>query len=36
MDEIYINAQGERAYLYRTADKEGDIIDFILSKDREV
>ena len=35
MDETYIKIKGEWHYLYRAVDKEGDTIDFMLSKKRD-
>ena len=35
MDETYIKVKGEWHYLYRAVDKEGDTIDFMLSKKRD-
>jgi putative transposase len=35
MDETYIKIQGVWNYLYRAVDKEGDTIDFMLSKHRD-
>ncbi len=35
MDETYIKNKGEWCYLYRAVDKEGDTIDFMLSKNRD-
>jgi putative transposase len=35
MDETYIKVKGKWCYLYRAVDKEGDTIDFMLSKNRD-
>ncbi len=35
MDETYIKIKGVWNYLYRAVDKEGDTIDFMLSKHRD-
>jgi putative transposase len=35
MDETYIKIKGEWHYLYRAVDKDGDTIDFMLSKKRD-
>ena len=35
MDETYIKVKGEWHYLYRAVDKEGDTVDFMLSKKRD-
>jgi putative transposase len=35
MDETYIKVKGEGHYLYRAVDKEGQTIDFMLSKNRD-
>ena len=35
MDETYIKVKGEWHYLYRAVDKEGQTIDFMLSKNRD-
>ncbi len=35
MDETYIKVKGEWNYLYRAVDKEGNTIDFMLSKKRD-
>src|SRR3989337_1522805 len=35
MDETYIKVKGEWMYLYRAVDKEGNTIDFMLSKNRD-
>lgn len=35
MDETYMKIKGEWQYLYRAVDKHGDIIDFMLSKNRD-
>jgi len=35
MDETYINVKGERRYLYRAVDKEGNTVDFHLTKGRQ-
>ena len=35
MDETYIKVKGEWCYLYRAVDKEGQTIDFMLSKNRD-
>jgi putative transposase len=34
MDETYIKVKGEWMYLYRAVDKEGNTIDFLLTKRR--
>lgn len=34
MDETYIRVKGERMYLYRAVDKEGNTVDFLLTKRR--
>ncbi len=35
MDETYIKIKGEWHYLYRAVDKEGNTIDFLLTKNRD-
>ena len=35
MDETYIKIKGDWHYLYRAVDKEGNTIDFMLSKNRD-
>jgi putative transposase len=35
MDETYIKVKGEWRYLYRAVDKEGQTIDFLLTKERD-
>lgn len=35
MDETYIKIKGQWNYLYRAVDKDGDTIDFMLSKNRD-
>ena len=35
MDETYIKVKGDWHYLYRAVDKEGNTIDFMLSKNRD-
>ena len=35
MDETYIRVKGEWCYLYRAVDKDGNTIDFMLSKKRD-
>jgi putative transposase len=35
MDETYIKVKGQWNYLYRAVDKDGDTVDFMLSKNRE-
>jgi putative transposase len=35
MDETYIKCKGQWGYLYRAVDKEGNTIDFMLSKNRD-
>ena len=35
MDETYIKIKGVWHYLYRAVDKDGDTIDFMLSKNRD-
>jgi putative transposase len=34
VDEIYIKVLGQLVYLYRAVDKEGRIVDFLLSRRR--
>jgi putative transposase len=34
MDETYIKVKGEWMYLYRAVDKEGNTVDFLLTKRR--
>ena len=34
-DETYIKVKGEWVYLYRAVDKEGDTVDFLLTKKRD-
>ena len=34
MDETYIKVKGEWIYLYRAVDKEGNTVDFLLTKRR--
>jgi putative transposase len=34
MDEKYIKVKGEWMYLYRAVDKEGNTVDFLLTKRR--
>src|SRR5215217_3030404 len=36
MDETYINVKGEWMYLYRAVDKEGNTVDFLLTKRRNL
>jgi transposase-like protein len=36
VDETYIKVKGEWVYLYRAVDKQGQIVDFLLSKRRDV
>ncbi len=35
VDETYIKIKGERMYLYRVIDSEGNTIDFYLSRKRD-
>lgn len=35
MDETYVKVKGEWCYLYRAVDKDGDTVDFMLSKKRD-
>lgn len=35
MDETYIKIKGEWWNYYRAVDKNGDVVDFYLSKDRD-
>ena len=35
MDETYIKVKGEWKYLYRAVDKEGNTVDFLLTKKRK-
>ena len=35
LDETYIKIKGERKYLYRAVDKQGDTIDFLLTAKRD-
>src|SRR6266508_1115803 len=35
MDETYIKVKGERRYLYRAVDKQGQTIDFLLTEHRD-
>lgn len=35
LDETYIKVKGEWGYLYRAVDKEGDTVDFLLTKRRK-
>ena len=35
MDETYVKIKGKSAYLYRAVDKEGQIIDFLLTPNRD-
>jgi len=35
MDETYMKVQGEWRYLYRAVDKQGQTIDFLLTKERD-
>ena len=35
MDETYIKVKGERCYLYRAVDKQGQTIDFLLTEHRD-
>jgi len=35
MDEIYIKVKDEWRYLYRAVDKEGNTVDFLLTKKRQ-
>ena len=35
MDETYVKIKGKSAYLYRAVDKEGQIIDFLLTSNRD-
>jgi putative transposase len=34
MDETYIKVKGEWMYLYRAVDKEGNTVDFLLTRRR--
>jgi putative transposase len=34
MDETYIKVKGEWMFLYRAVDKEGNTVDFVLTKRR--
>lgn len=36
MDETYIKVRGQWKYLYRAVDKEGNIIDFLLTAKRDL
>lgn len=35
MDETYIKVGGEWKYLYRAVDKQGNTVDFLLTKRRQ-
>jgi len=35
VDETYIKVKGQWVYLYRAVDKQGRIVDFLLSKRRD-
>lgn len=35
MDEVYINIRGERYYLWRAVDQDGDVIDILVQKKRD-
>jgi transposase-like protein len=35
VDETYIKVKGQWRYLYRAVDKQGQTVDFLLSKDRD-
>ena len=35
MDETYIKVAGQWKYLYRTVDKAGDTVDFLLTAKRD-
>jgi putative transposase len=35
LDETYIKVKGEWRYLYRAVDKEGNTVDFLLTKRRQ-
>ena len=35
MDETYVKVKGEWCYLYRAVDKDGDTVDFMLTKKRD-
>jgi putative transposase len=36
MDETYVKVAGERKYLYRAVDREGDTVDFLLTAKRDL
>jgi transposase-like protein len=36
MDETYIKVRGEWKYLYRAVDKQGNTVDFMLSRHRDI
>jgi len=35
MDEVFINIRGERHYLWRAVDQDGDVIDILVQKNRD-
>jgi putative transposase len=35
MDETYVKVKGQWRYLYRAVDKEGNTVDFLLTKRRQ-
>ena len=34
LDEVFVNIQGQRHYLWRTVDQDGDVIDILVQKHR--